>query len=172
MINDEQEKIHYLERTLKHTKDVLSLLMIIVKNKKELSFNINDYELVQRGLIHDVDKITKSYIEDIHQWFFYKEKLSLEERQRIEKVLKNHKEKQRHHFDFHIINNEGFSNEDLCEMICDWISSIRKDDFSIKHTLQEWKENLNISIKQNPILDKYKDKMLEIFALICSKKDY
>ena len=162
-----EEKLnHYIERTLRHSHDVANLLFLISKHLDELSFSVDRYELLKRAVNHDTDKFSKSFIEAIVDFYDFKD--SITEKRRIEarKIIDKHYDSNTHHLKYHIASNIPLSNEDICEMACDWISSARKDNINLIENANIWKKNFDKHPEEKEFLKIYKDKFFQIFDLL------
>lgn len=156
---------NYVERSLKHSRTVCDLLFYIFKNYDKLSFNIDRWNLLKRAVNHDNDKFTKEYMENMANFWLFKDKLSNEEKEKLNQTYINHKKFNNHHPMYFEVNNIQLNNEDICEMACDFISSGRKNDNIIVENANIWRNNFNESLKKSKLLEPYKDKFFEIFEL-------
>jgi hypothetical protein len=107
-----------------HMRLVQDNMFLLDLNRDKLPFEVKRFELVGRGLTHDLDKITKK--PDRHfELFKYKlnEKNGIPNgRANIEELMTvkaDHYEKNRHHFEYHIKNREPLTGVDICEIISD-----------------------------------------------------
>jgi hypothetical protein len=134
-------KNDYIERQLMHVRYVQDNMFLLEKNLDKLPFKIKDFELIKRGMLHDIDKLT-DHIEEhfkVFRYSFYKRN-GLEYPKDIDvKATKEHFDKHhntnRHHFEYHILTNAPISNEDLCEIASDiYAVKIEKEE-KIEDTL-------------------------------------
>ena len=155
----------YINRSLKHSRLVADLLFFIFKNTDKLSFKIDKWDLLKRAVNHDNDKFTKQYMEDMADFWLFGDKMTPEEKEKVNQSYKNHKKFNNHHVEYFEINNLKLNNEDICETACDFISSGRKNDDNLVENANIWKEHFENSLKKSNFLEEYKDRFFEIFDL-------
>jgi hypothetical protein len=153
----EERLNHYIERTLRHSHDVANLLFIISKHLDELSFKVDRYELLKRAVSHDIDKFSKDFLEAIVDSFYLKDQVTQERVEEAEKIVDKHYIYNTHHLKYHVDNNIPLSNEDICEMACDWISSARKDDINLVENASIWKAGFDNHSNEVLFLKEYRE---------------
>lgn len=159
--------MRYIKRTLKHSREVGDLLIFIIKNKDKLFFEVDPWELLSRSVKHDIDKFSQKYMTDMIDYLYFSDGLSDEEKNELNKSYIEHKRTQRHHPMFYEVNkDEEVQNEDICEMVCDWISSARKDNAKLIENSTIWKNNFENGLKKSNTLEKYRDKFYNVFELM------
>ncbi len=166
-----QYKKQFIERQMEHIRLVQDLAIILEINKSNLPFKVNDWEILNRCMQHDLDKFRKynafGYvkIEEYHSNKRNNIDNSHIDKNTLYDCSNRHYETQRHHTQYHNINNEYYDNIDICEMCCDIVAtSIRNNDNAcgIDYCL-------NILFPNNQKLDKYKDDIVEILNLLKEK---
>lgn len=168
---DEEKKNYinkYIERSLKHKNLVCDLMFFIFKNENKLFFKIDKWELLRRAVVHDNDKFTQKYNEDMADYWLYCDNMTQQEKDRVNQSYINHKKLNNHHQMYFEVNNLALNNEDVCEIACDFISSARKNDNDIIENANIWKERFNNSLQNSNFLAPYKEKFYNIFEL-CEK---
>lgn len=129
-----------------------------IRRVGELLITIS-YELAQRAVAHDASKWSSE------EWPYYEEatpklagltygskeyKKSLEE---LGPALEHHYKTNRHHPEFHADGVNDMTLIDLCELMCDWVSSgERHTDGSIVKSLEVNKKRFKISPQLEKIL--------------------
>lgn len=166
-----EEKLnHYIERTLRHSHDVANLLFTITKHLDELSFKVDKYNLLKRAVSHDTDKFCKESIEAIVDFFYLQDQITKERLEAAEKIVDRHYVSNSHHAEYHINNNIPLSNEDICEMACDWISSHRKDNPNLVESAIGMKNKFDKYFEKNPeeysFLKSYRERFFEVYDLL------
>ncbi|HSQ97762.1 MAG TPA: DUF5662 family protein [Rickettsiales bacterium] len=166
-----EEKLnHYIERTLRHSHDVANLLFTITKHLDELSFKVDKYNLLKRAVSHDTDKFYEEFIEAIVDCFYLQDQTTKERLEEAEKIVDRHYVSNSHHVEYHINNNIPLSNEDICEMACDWISSHRKDNPELVESASNMKNKFDDqsekNIKRYLFFKDYKEKFFELYDLL------
>lgn len=166
-----EEKInHYIERTLRHSHDVANLLFTISKHLEELSFKVDRYELLKRAVSHDTDKFYEEFIEAIVDYFYLKDQAAKERIEEAQKIINKHKISNTHHSEYHVNNNTPLSNEDICEMACDWISSHRKDNPNMVESASNMKDKFDNYSEKNTkeylFFKNYREKFFELYDLL------
>ena len=172
MKNYKDEKLEFVSRVIWHSRTTADLMLLLEMNREKLPFDIPEWELVRRGVQHDLDKFEDNFPEITIS--YYMDEISnddVEEINRRAALLKhNHGESCPHHIAYHIKNDIPFSNIDICEMCCDWIASSQKprfkDDESSK-SIEKMKEKfLEIVVDKNLILEKHMNEFIKIFDLL------
>jgi len=166
-----EEKVnYYIERTLRHSHDVGNLLFIISKHLDELSFKVDRYELLKRAVSHDTDKFYEDFIEAIVDCYLLKGQTTQKRIEEAEKIVDKHYISNSHHLEYHINNNIQLSNEDICEMACDWISSQRKDNPNLVESASGMKDKFDKysekKVDEYLFLKSYKEKFFELYDLL------
>ena len=171
MVTQQQKKfeyyMNYVNRTLKHSREVGDLLIFIIKNRSKLSFEIDPWILLNKAVRHDTDKFSKKYLTDMINYLYFSDNLSTEEKEELNKSYIEHKKTQRHHPMYYEVNKEEkIQNEDICEMVCDWISAARKDNNKLIENSDIWKNNFENGLKKSNMLEQYRDKFYSVFTLM------
>ncbi|MDD2839598.1 MAG: DUF5662 family protein [Rickettsiales bacterium] len=166
-----EEKLnHYIERTLRHSHDVANLLFTITKHLNELSFKVDRYELLKRAISHDTDKFSFDFLNAAVDSFDFKDEITEERKRKTEEILDRHYISNSHHAEYHITNNIPLSNEDICEMACDWISSHRKDNPELIESASGMKEKFDNYSEKNSkkylFFKDYREKFFEVYDLL------
>ncbi len=156
----------YTLRTLNHNREVVRLAVLLNRNIKKLSFKYDKWELLRNAVNHDLDKFRPDYINAVINLFYLKSTISERKIKKYEKIYNRHKQTQRHHVQYHIINNIAIKNFDICEMCCDWISSAKKDNPDLVENAKIWKKNFEKKIEKYPILEKYRNKFYSVFDVL------
>lgn len=162
-----EEKLnHYIERTLRHSHDVANLLFILIKHTNELPFEVDIYELLKRAVSHDTDKFSCDYLNAAVDSFDFKDIITEERKNETKEILDKHYILNTHHLKYHIDNNIPLSNEDVCEIACDWISSNRKDNIDLIENANIWKISFDNNLNKTPFLEKYRQKFFQLYDLM------
>lgn len=121
-----------LEWHLPHIRKVQDYMVLLELNRNDLPFYIQEWELLYRGMKHDVDKLSpkNAGIFLDAERYFYDEENNIKNDLNLDIILKDicdsHYNKQRHHTKYHDINGGKISNLDLCEMACDHLAATEK----------------------------------------------
>ena len=158
--------LDYIEITISHSREVCDLLLLLFKNSNKIPFPVDKYELLRRSVLHDTDKFNEKFINTVIDMCFFEKEKNRQELEELKNTFNKHKISQSHHCSYHIKNNIPLSNEDICEMCCDWISAVKKHDKTIKNDIELAKQIYFKKNKDYPELEKYKDKFFTIFDLI------
>lgn len=160
--------LDYIEMTISHSREVGDLLLLLFKNSDKISFPVDKYELLRRSVLHDTDKFNEKFVNAITDFYFFKEDKKEIELKNLRKIIDKHKLSQSHHCSCHAKNYTTLSNEDICEMCCDWISAVKKHDKTIKNDIELARKIYleKIAIYPELNLKIYKDKFFAIFDLI------
>jgi hypothetical protein len=134
-------KSDYIERQLMHVRYVQDNMFLLEKNLDKLPFKVKDFELIKKGMLHDIDKLTDR-VEDhftVFRYGFYKRNgLEYPKDMNIEVVKKHfdeHHNTSSHHFEYHILTGVPLSNADICEIASDiYAVKIEKEE-KIEDTL-------------------------------------
>ena len=158
--------LDYIEMTISHSREVGDLLLLLFKNADKIPFSVDKYELLKRSVLHDTDKFNEKFVNVVIDMCFFKKGKTEQEFKELEEAFNKHKLSQTHHYPYHIKNNIPLSNEDICEMCCDWISAVKKHDKTIKNDIELARKIYWEQTDDFPGLQKYKDKFFAIFDLI------
>ena len=104
-------------------------------------------------------------MENMADFWLFGDQMTDEERNRVNQSYIDHKRLNNHHPMYFEINNLPLSNEDVCEMACDFIASGKKNDDTIKENSMIWKNNFDENLKKSKLLESYRDKFFEIFEM-------
>ena len=153
----------FIDRQIAYIIRVKDNMILLEKNRHLLPFKIPQFDLLRRGLKHDLSKFSKNSINAyiIAGEYYYNinrnlptDHLNME----YVKTIKNrHYIKEKHHPH----NKIKMSNLDICEMCCD-LSAIAWE-FNEKNYTKYYLEK---HIKDFPILEKYNDNILFILKLL------
>ena len=125
----------YEERTKNHIERVRSNINFFMLDK---DFDLK--ELYKRLKDHDKSKFSVAeYVPYIWMTEFYRKKQLGEEfkypsesiKKEVDEAIKHHYEVNRHHPEFHN-NIEDMTDEDIVEMVCDWVSMSQEFNNSLK----------------------------------------
>lgn len=132
-----------------HIRKVQDYMILLELNRNELPFYIPEWELVYRGMHHDVDKFSPNLADNFFniEKYQYDKKHNIKNNLDIDNVEKGlydaHYSKQRHHTDYHKIHANKMSNLDLCEMACDGLASTEKYGHILCECLDYYRERKN-----------------------------
>lgn len=153
-------KAAFLDRFLFHTRTVQDNMIILENNLSALDLKIKPFQLLERSLKHDLDKLKPNLVDtyvEFTKYHYYKDR-GKEYKFNKEKCLKKaqlHYKTQRHHF---YKNNKIPNIIDICEMCCDVTAiSIEKNE---ENNLLYYK---NVMLKEYEDIKKYNDIILYIF---------
>ena len=145
---DKIYKKAFLDRFLFHIRTVQDNMIILENNLSKLYLKIKPFQLLERSLYHDLDKLDPNLINAYIEYtkYYYNKNFGVEyifDRQNCRKKAEIHYKTQRHHF---YKNNKIPNIIDICEMCCDVTAiSIEK------------KEENNTYYYKNYMLKKHKD---------------
>ena len=125
-----EEKQNYINRVISHNRATADLMILLEMNKDKLPFNIPEWELVRCGVQHDLDKLQTDYANAIVS--IYVDEIDESNEKELEKrhqMHHNHHEANPHHIAYHKLHGTLPSDLDICEICCDWVSSIKKPRF-------------------------------------------
>jgi hypothetical protein len=102
-------------------------MVLLELNRDKLPFDIPEWEIVQRAVLHDLDKFRSGFASYSVESLL----LNLKNDKKIKMLKKkynshDHQLISSHHTTYHQENNTFPSNLDICEMCCDWVASSRK----------------------------------------------
>ena len=161
-------KKQFIERQINHIRLVQDLAIILELNLDKLPFKVDEWEILNRCMQHDLDKFEKhnaNQYKRIEEYYSNKREgidNSYIDLDKLYDCSKKHYKTQRHHTQYHDINGEEYSNVDICEICCDIVAvSIRNKDNSYGKNYC-----INTLFPQNPKLNKRKDNILKILELL------
>ena len=158
--------LDYIEMTISHSREVGDLLLLLFKNADKIPFSVDKYELLKRSVLHDTDKFNEEFINVVIELRFFKKEKTEQELKKLEEIFNKHRLSQNHHCQYHMKNSIPLSNEDICEMCCDWISAVKKYDKTIKNDIELARKIYWEEVDAFPELGTYKNKFFAIFDLI------
>ena len=161
-------KQQFIKRQIEYIRLVQDLAIILELNINKLPFKVEEWEILNRCMQHDLDKFDK-YNADRYKKIeeYYSNKRNGIDNSYIDLTTlydcsKEHYKTQRHHTQYHDINNEEYSNIDICEMCCDIFAvSIRNNDRDYGKSYC-----INNLFSQNPKLNERRDDILKILKLL------
>lgn len=163
-------KARFIDRQIEHLRKVQDNMILLEKNLDKLPFKIKDFEILRRGMQHDLDKFSDSAaprylrIEE----YKYNEKNGIPnieiDKEELYRCSNEHYETQSHHDIFHRINNTEFSDLDICEICCDLIAVSERDNTDIIKHLEEK------IFPTKEIFNKRKNDILKILNLLMELK--
>lgn len=159
-------KERFIDRQVEHLRRVQDNMILLEKNLDKLPFMIKDFEILRRGMQHDLDKFSDNagpgYIRI--EEYKYNEKNGIPnkkiDKEDLYKCSNEHYKTQRHHDTFHILNETEFTDLDICEICCDLTAVSERENTD---TIQYVKEKL-FPTKQ--IFNKRMDDVLKILDLL------
>lgn len=145
-------------------------MIFLEKNFEKLPFKLKNFELLRRGMYHDLDKFSDDLIHDyLKITEYYKNKREgLPNKNINEEALYNccetHSNSSLHHLKYHIKNNSNPSNIDICEMCCDWAANSDR-----RNEKDYTKYFLEVLVNENEFCKNRKDDFLKILNLLMEK---
>lgn len=144
------------------------MILLELNRENELKFlKIKEWELIRRGMQHDLDKFEDNVANKYVELFKYKNDNLLfteEYTRKIRKFVdKFHRKNQRHHIEFHLEKNKIFSDLDICEMACDALSSANKNGLKPEDSLKFYRSQKDTYYS---CFKNYDHKYLFIFNLL------
>lgn len=152
---------YFIDRTIKHMRLVQDNLILLEKNKELLPFRVKPFELLKRSFKHDIGKFHPELVvayQKIAEYQYNNINVFPDE---LERYCDIHYCKERHHPAYHKKYNIKFTDVDLCEMCCDMDASAQRVG-----ELDNAKYFKEVLINEFPILEIYKDKILNIFDIL------
>mgnify|MGYP001047502584 FL=1 len=118
---DKIYKTAFIDRFIFHTRTVQNNMIILENNLSKLYLKIKPFQLLERSLYHDLDKLEPSLIYAYVEYtkYFYNKNFGVEyifDKQKCREITEKHYNNQRHHF---YKNNKIPNIIDICEMCCD-----------------------------------------------------
>lgn len=166
MKNYLEEKQAYIKRVISHSRTTADLMILLELNRDRLPFEIPEWELVRRGVQHDLDKLNTDYANVIVS--IYVDELNENDTKELEKRHKmchNHGDVNPHHMAYHKLHGTMPSNLDICEMCCDFVASSQKPRF--KNQKKTPKEAfIEYVLNNEPDLEPLREKFIKVFDLL------
>ena len=154
---------YFIDRNVMHIRRVQDNMILLEKNRDKLPFKIKQFELLRRGMYHDLSKFSrnfiKAYIDSSRYYYNVAHGLSCEDIN-IEKIksIKNiHYLRERHHPHF----KKKMTNLDICEM-CSDLAAVAWENKERNYT----DYYVNIHMVNFPMLDRYNNTILKILKLL------
>ena len=161
-------KKQFITWVVRHIRLVQDLAVILELNLNKLPFKIEEWEILNRCMQHDLDKFQTNKADGYVKLEEYldNKRNNINNNYIDKSTLYNcsnmHYNTQRHHTQYHDINNEEYSNIDICEICCDiFAESIIKNEGDCGKGYC-----LNTLFPNNPKLNKQKDNIFKIFDLL------
>ena len=156
-----------LDYRLKHIRLVQDNMLLLEKNLHKLPFKIKDFELMRRGMHHDLDKFSDKLangymeIESNYQNRKKDPELFNQNEEKLKPIRMLHWENNPHHALCHEKNCTEMSNLDACEFCSDLdaVSEIMGDSPKEHYMNEEYKRYPEIFKKQH-------ENILKIFDLL------
>ena len=159
-------KKQFIERQISHLRLVHKYMILLELRKNELPFTIPNCEIIYRAMFHDIDKFSPKLADKyclIEEYYDNKRKgidNSYIDKNTLYNCCKIHYETQRHHNQFHTVNNCDFSNLDICEFCCDLKAASDREGGNLKEYFDDK------ILKQDSIFEKNKNDIYYIFDLL------
>ena len=153
----------FIDRNIMHIRKVQDNMILLEKNREKLPFKIKEFELLRRGLKHDLSKFSKklikTYVESSNYYYNKEKGFSCEniDFNNIQKIKNIHYSKEKHHPH----SKQNMSKIDICEMCCD-LSAVAWENKEKDYT----KYYINIQRVKFPILLKYDKEIIKILKLL------
>lgn len=159
-------KKQFIIRQIEHIRQVQDNMILLEVNSDKLPFKVNNWELLQRGMQHDLDKFSDLLANNfckIEEYYDNKRNNKSNDYLFIDNLhicSDIHYQTQSHHLENHIVNNNDYSNLDLCEFCCDcYASSVRYNNDPIEYCEKE-------IFPKNNLLSNKKTEIIIIFNLL------
>ena len=156
---------HYVAMISKHSREVYNLMLFLLDNKEKLSLDLDDWDIIERAYKHDIDKINRDYVNAVIDVYYFSDTKNSTEMARLESTIREHKLEQPHHVQCHDKNCTPISDIDICEMCCDWVSSVKRHQI-VDDEVGAAKEFYFNRCEDFPILKEKENKFLEVFDLL------
>lgn len=156
-------EIIFINRLIKHIRLVQDNMIWLEVSRKDLPFEINKWELLKRGMQHDLSKFDKDLVEGyvLTNEYFRNKRLKKSVEHINLKSLKEywniHERLERHHPEY----KTEMSNLDLCEMCCDLYAM--SQELKEEDHLAYFKNKL---CKDVPLVKKYSKECIDILELL------
>ena len=163
-------KERFIDRQIEHIRKVQDNMILLEKNLDKLPFKIKDFEILRRGMQHDLDKFSANSAPDYVRIEEYKYNQrngipNIEiDKDELYRCSNEHYKTQQHHDLFHEINNTEFSDLDVCEVCCDLMAVSERENGDIIKFLEEKK------FPTSKVFNKRRDDILKIINLLIELK--
>ncbi len=166
MKNYLEEKQAYISRVISHSRTAADLMILLEMNRDRLPFDIPEWELVRRGVQHDLDKLNTDYANaTVSMYVDELDDNDIEEIKKRKQNCHNHHEINPHHMAYHKLHGTIPSNLDICEMCCDFVASSQKPRF--KNQKKTPKEAfIEYVLNNEPELEPLRDNFIKVFDLL------
>jgi len=158
-----ENEINFIDRLIKHIRRVQDNMIYLEYNRKSLPFKIEKWELLRRGMQHDLSKFNKDLIKGyiLTNEYFRNKRLGKDTSHINIEILKpywdKHEKLEKHHPEF----KKEMSNLDVCEMCCD-LAAMSQELKEANYTNYFFK----VLLKKIPMLEKYKIHIETILLLL------
>ncbi len=159
----------FIDRTVMHMRRVQDNMILLEKNRDKLPFKIKQFQLLRRGMHHDLSKFSDSFAEGyiyLTKYYFNRDSNIKNDNidiNSLRPIREMHHIKERHHPH----NKKAMSNLDLCEMCCD-LAAMAWEKNEINFT----NYYLNIQEKKFPLLKKYNKKIIFLLKFLEKLNNY
>lgn len=165
---DNEIKRKFIERQIRHLRFVHNSMILLELNKDKLPFEIDDWKILRRAMLHDLDKFSDELVNGYYNLKKYHLKNAIKKVDRNDILNNNdiytccniHYMNNRHHIEYHEKNNEEFSNLDICELCCD-MHAKSKD-----HGADSIEYFNKYILPNSRLIQKHKDNIIHIFELL------
>lgn len=121
-------KKKFIDKFIAHIRKVQDYMIFLENNRDKLPFLIKEWELIRRGMQHDLKKFSDGFVRDYIKITNYRLNDNCKTPpDNIYECCERHSLSEKHHIKYHIKKGTIPSNLDICEMCCDWTACADRD---------------------------------------------
>jgi len=165
-------KEHLIKRQIEHIRLVQDSGIFLELNKDKLPFEIEDFEILNRALCHDLDKFKKGKTRDGYMALaeYHENRMNdipnKVKPEDLEYGCEIHYKTQDHHMAYYFDKKVEPSNVAICEMCCDILACANRHNGNVDSAIEYFLKNFNDEFSK-----KNKEIFIKIFELLREKEN-